>query len=256
MRKLCLTIVLMPLLSMSSASAQPKEGHSIRWPATSTTTVVTPVASVLTAESLFVIEADVPVLLFTSPEKLVKVTRETGPLRVRAKFYDGDGKVETRLYKGQQIFIIEAAGVGKADLIVVPVGAKAESEAVRKTIDVDSGQGPIPPPTPPGPVDSFDKDVAEAWQMEFSASKKTELAGLKEVYKVGLAVTGGTWGQAFTKMLDRAKEVGVSGKLFFVQKVIQTELLRVLPTDANAAFDSTIATATFTRVLKALEKLQ
>jgi hypothetical protein len=120
----------------------------------------------LTADVLYVVQSDAPFLLFASPPDLVTVTKESGPLRVRGKFIDGAGKVETRTLNGKHIAIVEAAVTGKVELIAVPVGADTESGAIRKTVDVDAGQGPIPPPKPkpddpkpppkpPEPVKSF-----------------------------------------------------------------------------------------------------
>lgn len=105
-----------------------------------------PSATTLGAESLYVVQSDAPFLLFASPSGLVSVTREAGPLRVRGKFIDGGGRVETRTLTGKHIAIIEATGTGKVELIAVAVGSADEKEATRRAIEVDSGKGPQPPP--------------------------------------------------------------------------------------------------------------
>lgn len=105
-----------------------------------------PSATTLGAENLYVVQSDAPFLLFASPSGLVSVTREAGPLRVRGKFIDGGGKVETRTLTGKHIAIIEAVGTGKVELIAVAVGSADEKEATRRTIEVDAGKGPQPPP--------------------------------------------------------------------------------------------------------------
>jgi len=112
--------------------------------------VPTPAASDvrLDAELLYVIEADVPVLVFTSPGGSVKVTKDVGPLRVRGKFVGGSG-VETKTFTAKHLVIVEAVKDGRDELIVVPVGAQGETEAKRVFIAV--GNGPRPPPVDPKP---------------------------------------------------------------------------------------------------------
>lgn len=112
--------------------------------------VVTPAAiTELTEESIFVIEADVPCIVLASRTGFVAVTPETGPLRIRGKFADGT-KVETRAYTAKHLWIIDAVAKGEVELLIVPNGAKAENEVVRRTLIV-SGSGPRPP-TPPTPI--------------------------------------------------------------------------------------------------------
>lgn len=107
----------------------------------------------------YVFEADVPLLVFDAPRGRLVVTRDEGPVRLKGRFVGGGGRVETRTYKGPHVYTAEAAHVGPVELIVVPVGAKTEAEAVRKLL-VSGGTpqpgpppGPGPPPTPgPGPA--------------------------------------------------------------------------------------------------------
>ncbi len=109
----------------------------------------------LTADRLYVIDSDVPLIVLASPEGLVLVSEEPGPLRIRGKFIDGNGKTETRNYKGKAVFSIEAVSSGRVELLIVPVGSTKAADVIRKTIDVDAGDGPRPPPDPidpPAPV--------------------------------------------------------------------------------------------------------
>ena len=114
----------------------------------------------LTPDLLYVIDSDVPCLVLASPAGLVSVTEEAGPVRVRGRFADAPNKVESRTFKGKAVFTVEAVGTGRVELLVVPVGAAKADQVVRRTVDVDAGQGPIPPPKPgpkpdpkPGPKD-------------------------------------------------------------------------------------------------------
>ncbi len=105
----------------------------------------------LAPDQLFVIEAKVPCLVITSPEGIASVTGEAGPLRIRAKFVGSD-KVETKTFAGPHVYTVEGVKSGRIEVIVVPTGFLKPSEVVRRTIDVETGLGPIPPPgPPPGP---------------------------------------------------------------------------------------------------------
>lgn len=108
------------------------------------------VAVKLSAETLYVIDADVPVRVLTSPAGFVRVVKEQGPIRIRGKFVDGSGKPETRTYAGKWVYFIEPTQTGRVELLIVPTeGAKADdSDVIRRTLDVDAGEGPRPPPGP------------------------------------------------------------------------------------------------------------
>ena len=113
--------------------------------------------AVLTAERLYVIDSDVDAVVLASPQGLVKVIKEPGPLRVRGRFVDGAG-IETREFKGKWVFSVEPVEgrVGDVELLVVPLGLKAEADVLRRRVKV--GDGPRPPPGPdvkpdPKPID-------------------------------------------------------------------------------------------------------
>lgn len=112
------------------------------------------VAVKLSADTLYVIDADVPVRVLTSPAGFVRVVKEQGPIRIRGKFVDGGSKPETRTYAGKWVYFIEPAQTGRVELLIVPTeGAKPDdSDVIRRTLDVDAGEGPRPPPDPKPPV--------------------------------------------------------------------------------------------------------
>lgn len=107
--------------------------------------------AVLTADVFYVVEDETPFLLYASPSNLVTVTKESGPIRLRGKFVDGNGKVETREYKSKHVAIVEAApdAMGTVELIASSVGATDEKAATRRTVLVKTGTGPQPPPVDP-----------------------------------------------------------------------------------------------------------
>lgn len=108
--------------------------------------------SKLSGADLYVIDADSPVIVLASPLGLVSILEEAGPVKIRAKFVDG-AKPETRTYKGKQVFLIEALATGTVELLIVPKSATATAEdAIRKTLQVEQGEGPRPPPPTENPV--------------------------------------------------------------------------------------------------------
>ena len=128
------------LTLLTSALASHAQEASIRFPQEP---IKTPQAvSTLSGDQLFVIDSDVPILVFASPQGLVSLTEETGPLRIRER-----GKTTT--YKGKHLVIVEAVASGHVELIVVAVGATKASDAIRKQLQVDVGPRPPPDPTPP-----------------------------------------------------------------------------------------------------------
>ena len=151
LRSIALLLLLtLPIQAQDKTPAKPAD---IRFPTFVAPAPPVPVPAatpVLDSASLYVIDADVPVMVLASPGGLVKISEDVGPMVVMAKFIDSAG-IEKRTFKGKQLFFIEAAGVGKCELIVIPVGATKVADVIRKTIDVNNGQGPQPPPVPPEP---------------------------------------------------------------------------------------------------------
>lgn len=114
----------------------------------------------LTQDQLFVIDSDVPLLVFDSPAGLVRVTAEAGPIKIKGLFAGGPPVSQTKTFAGKFVYTVEAADrTGRCELLVVPAGIKDKSEAIRRTIDVGAGPVlpppaallPAPKPAPPGP---------------------------------------------------------------------------------------------------------
>jgi len=103
--------------------------------------------SKLASDEWYIVDSDVPVLVLASPEGIVTVSEDSGPVKIRGKFADGAGKVESRTYKGKSVFTVEAVQTGRVEILIVPVGGDAKS-VIRRTLDVSSNVGPRPPPDP------------------------------------------------------------------------------------------------------------
>lgn len=101
----------------------------------------------LTEEQWYIIQADTPLIVLSSPSGIVSVVAEVGPVRLRGKFAGGTGGVETRVFDMKHVYSISAVKPGAVELIVVPVGVDAESSILRRSLVV-SGNGPLPPPQP------------------------------------------------------------------------------------------------------------
>lgn len=99
---------------------------------------------------LYVVQSDADVQLLASPEKILKITEESGPVTIHGKFVDGPpGKATTRTYKKKHVFIVERVAAGAAELLEVPKGAVTRQP-------ITDGTPPTPPdPKPPEPVTSF-----------------------------------------------------------------------------------------------------
>lgn len=93
----------------------------------------------------YIIESDAALIAITSPAGIASVAADSGPLKIKGKFADSDGRTETRTYSAKHIYTVEAVAAGKCELILIPVGVTGEAELVRQMLAV---VGPRPPPGP------------------------------------------------------------------------------------------------------------
>lgn len=106
---------------------------------------------VLLPDNLYVVDSDVELIVVEAPEGMLKISSMDGPVTIRSKFIDGD-RVETRTFRGKNVYLVEGAKSGNAELLVLPVGGK-QADLMRKRLVVQTTPGPAPPgPTPPGPT--------------------------------------------------------------------------------------------------------
>ena len=109
----------------------------------------------LSGDQWYVVDSDMECQVLASPEGIVNITVETGPLKMRGKFVENvSGRVTTRTVKGPFVYVVEAAETGRAEtrrveLLIIP----AKGKVLRRTLDVETGVSPIPPvPGPPTPL--------------------------------------------------------------------------------------------------------
>jgi hypothetical protein len=159
-RVLILLFVVLP--AMASAAdpipvKAPPRGE-IRLPeiAVPATMPTSPVAvTKLSANQLYVIDSDVELSVVASRDGFVSIMPEVGPLKIRGVFVDSPGgKPTTRTFKGPFLYSIEVVASGTVELILF---RDIKTPPLRRTLDVDAGIGPQPPPPgptpPPNPVD-------------------------------------------------------------------------------------------------------
>jgi len=108
----------------------------------------------LSEETWLVIESADQIVVTSSPLGHVTVQAEEGPVKVRGKFADGTGKIETRIFSSKYLYFINAIKQGKIEILIFqPSVVTEEKDIPRYTLNV-MGVAPIPPPDPdpkPGP---------------------------------------------------------------------------------------------------------
>lgn len=109
----------------------------------------------LSSDRLYVIDSDVPLIVLSSPPGMVITTTETGPIKIRGMFVDGNGKRETRTFPGKFVVTVEGMAAGRCELFVIPQGVTSESAIIRRRLEVV-----VDVPTPdPKPDPKPDPDV-------------------------------------------------------------------------------------------------
>ena len=88
-----------------------------------------------------------PTIIVQSPDNIVRVDEESGPIRLRGKFAGGTSKVESRTYQGKFVYVIEGLKSGQVELICIPSSVTSSEQIVRAVLSVN-GAKPPPPPIP------------------------------------------------------------------------------------------------------------
>lgn len=213
----------------------------------------------LDGEQWYVIDSDVPVIVIASPDGIVSITEESGPVKLKGKFVGGNGKVETKTFKGKQVFTVEAIGTGRVELLIFPIGAKTAADIVRQPLDVNGGTGPQPPPPPPPPpvVDAFQKAVQDAYTADLGPDKARHTAALARVYRAAATSTVvdptvATYGALFADMKSASLLLLPETVIPGVRKVIGSRLNPTMSQPASA-IDRVKTAAEFLAIATALE---
>lgn len=139
--------IIIPVVPVLDESQVPEEDHPA--PAPKPYRGPVPVNS-LSEDTWYVVESQVQLIVLHSPAGHVAVQPEEGPVKVRGRFADGNGKTETRNFTSKYLYFVNAVKAGSIELLIVPVGVSAESEVIRQPLTV-MGLEPNPPPKPDPP---------------------------------------------------------------------------------------------------------
>ncbi len=213
----------------------------------------------LGADQLYIVRANVVCTIHASPAGLVKVTAEKGPLRVKAKFVDGDGTYQCRTFTEPNLYIVEAVGAGPCELDIVPAGAMSDADWVIRTLAVN-GVGPTPPGPGPGPTDPLSSAIQAAYLTETDAAKASNAVALASIYRAGIGLQNitsppKTYADLFSMMLEAAAITMPKGALPKVQAVVSADLQSALGKDMTQPINWTATAKEFQRVADILNSL-
>lgn len=108
-----------------------------------------PTTPTVIANQLYVIEASAPIVVLASPEGVVQITPQKGPMTIRDVFVGGSGKKEVKTFKGPNLYLVEAKGDGTCELLVVP--SMDPAQVIRRTLVTQTPEPKPPEPKPPEP---------------------------------------------------------------------------------------------------------
>lgn len=134
--------------------------------------------TVLPEDHFFVVESDVQLIVLHSPDGILDISEDQGPIRLRGKFAGGSGKIESKTFSGKYVYTIEGKQTKQTELVLIPVGVTSSEQIVRAVLSVNGAKPPPipdddkkkdePEPTPAGPVrleiieDVLNRDVDTA----------------------------------------------------------------------------------------------
>lgn len=173
-----------------------------------------PTTLTLAVDQLMVVRATQDgVLLVVSPATLAKITRESGPIKIKAKFSDGDGTYQTRTFTEKWIYTIEPGTAGTGELIVV----LPDQTTIRRALTVGTPAPPTPP-NPPTPTDPLTTSLQAAINKDVAAGSTTAVAAALQAYisldvanaaKVAQSANGTQAISAFQKTMHSLVDAGV-----------------------------------------------
>jgi len=194
-------------------------------------------AKTLPAEFTIVIDSKVECMVFVSPDGMVSVDSQAGPVKMRSKFLDGDGKPEWKSFAGPFIYVVEGVRSGRCEIIVVPLGTKDKKDCPRFLLDV--AMEPIPPPEDKEPdVTSLAKKIQATGERDVEAMNTLAQTyriiagrlGDKSMEKID---TQGKWAQ----FIKDSRETAIKDKLPNTRIVIADYFDSVIPIK-DGSFDA------------------
>jgi hypothetical protein len=146
-------------------------------------------------------------------------------------------------------------------------GDKASASKCKITVSAfGPSPGPNPPgpgPLPPPPNDPLLMKLQAAYGSNTDPQKLVHKAQLSSLYTYGAKLLQNDllneWGNIYQGMADKAKELGVAGKLAEVQGILAVELKGTLPTKSDVALTAAnrqTGIALFTRISSLLDQVK
>lgn len=214
----------------------------------------------LPAGVMWVAQSDAPFAVVASPPELVTVTSDAGPMRVRGRFIESPDATVTKDFRAKYLVTVEAAA-GQSGRVHLLVGTDLGSA---RRVCLDVGGGPPPGPGPgPAPDPALVAALQAAYAQEVDPGRAASLPLLAAFWRVGAKSVDDakiqTRADLLATMTDAAKAMGVAGKLLGVQKVVQAEVMKVLPPPLTTPLDAAgrrAAADAFNRVAAALEAVK
>lgn len=209
----------------------------------------------LTSALLFVFDSEVECLTLCSPDAVVKVTAEPGPVKYHGRFIDQPDKTQTKTFTRKFIYKVEPAQTGRCELSVVAVQDGKVAVLKRQTIDVDTGE-----PSPDVPPD--DSTVPAAIKAAYASEQSTYkhayaqmLAGFYRTRCPQYVKTNATWGE-FSQQMKLGRQSLLDNELSLVRQALEKECFKNWPTDPNKPVDPRTALDALNAAASALEKLR
>ena len=216
----------------------------------------TPAVTPLASDQLYVVRASVVCTVLASPDGLVKVASDEGPVKVGGKFVGGSGGFELRTFTDKYVYIVSAVGPGQCELLVIPQGGVV----TRRTLLV--GGAPLPPgPTPP--ADPLTAKLQAAYTADQDRDRATSLAFLVQAYQ-GMAAQAPARAIAtnadlysWLKGVIQAPGVGLAAtQVVALRTAVAAELTAALGTSGTAPLTPQAAAAELGRIAAALGRVR
>lgn len=163
----------------------------------------------------------------------------------------------------REFYLVRCKKQGEWEFIVTGTDGSGKLAQVVCLVKVGTVPPPVPPVPPVPPNDPFVQALQVAFAGDSDPARAQQKANLAALYRQGATTATdpslGTWGALFDVLAAAARTLGVAGKLVPVQRVIQGELQKVLPSNPAAPLDAAgrdLAGKVFTRVANSLEAVK
>lgn len=215
----------------------------------------------ITPEVFYVIASDVPLIILSSPDALINVVPDTGPVTFKGRFCSNPTTVIKKTFAEKFIYSVEPLKSGAAEIIVIPQGVTDAKLIKRQSVLVNDGTGPLPPPDPD---QAFKAKIEAAYKADTNISKPALAKQLAAVYREAASNTVNdpklkSKQDLLSVMSNAAQSVVPLPGLKGVREVIAVELNDKLGTNGDAALTQDVrvtAVTQFNRIASILESLK